>query len=218
MINTPSRVISHIISSISLLLIAVCFKVSFIVGSKMGFFNAYDLVNPVLGGLGCSWLAILMLPLRLFWSSMSPILYFIRHIPGLIGVAYWNTQSWIVRLFVPAACMALFLVHPVGSQAYAYTFYWLIPMSFYLFNVQGVIAQAFGSTFVVHAVGSVIWLYTVPMNAAHWWALIPVVFVERCIAAGGMIFVYTVIKAWTTYLSPFSIHENSYFKKASKVR
>ena len=80
-----------------------------------------------------------------------------------------------MQILVPVLCMALFGLHPVGSQAFAYTLYWLIPVTLYimssLVNVlprfqqfTPIFLQALSSTFIAHAVGSVIWLYTVGMT------------------------------------------------------
>jgi hypothetical protein len=53
--------------------------------------------------------------------------------------------------------------------------------------------QALGSTFIAHAVGSVIWLYTVPMTAAMWMGLMPIVLFERIAFALGMVIAHYVI-------------------------
>src|SRR5437868_98622 len=46
---------------------------------------------------------------------------------------------------------------------------------------------------VIHAVGSVIWLYTTPTTVEMWLGLIPVVALERCLFALGMVVMYRVI-------------------------
>ncbi len=47
--------------------------------------------------------------------------------------------------------------------------------------------HALASTFIAHAVGSVIWLYTVPMVASAWLALIPIVACERLLYTAGIV-------------------------------
>src|SRR5207237_10360114 len=89
--------------------------------------------------------------------------------------------------------MALFIVHPIGSQAFMYSFYWLIPIGLFGLARKTLFLEALGSTFVAHAVGSVIWLYTVPTTAGMWVGLIPIVAVERLLFAMGMVVMYRFI-------------------------
>src|SRR2546430_1999084 len=63
-----------------------------------------------------------------------------------------------------------------------------------------VFLQALGSAFIAHAVGSVIWLYTVGMTPAAWLGLIPVVFVERMLCAAGMTVAYYGISGLASVL------------------
>lgn len=105
--------------------------------------------------------------------------------------------------------MAAFIAHPVGSQAFLYSFYWLIPVAIYLMGRNSLFAQALGSTFTAHAVGSVIWLYANPMTPEIWLALIPVVLVERLVFASGIVLVYQIIAM---------IQTNSYKTAFFKIR
>ena len=132
----------------------------------------------------------------------------IRHLPGLFGAFYWSSYSPIIRVCVPALCIVLFISHPVGSQAYAYSFFWFIPLCMYALKTRSLFAEALGSTFVVHAVGSVIWLYTVPMTAAQWWMLIPVVMVERLVFAGLQVTVVYAYRAGCSLWSTSNLKNN----------
>jgi len=89
--------------------------------------------------------------------------------------------------------MILFIAHPVASKAFAYSFYWLIPVVLYVLNYKNTFCKALTATFLAHAVGSIIWLYTVPMTSTQWLALIPVVAVERLVMACGMVVLYQVL-------------------------
>jgi len=82
--------------------------------------------------------------------------------------------------------MGLFLIHPIGAAASAYTLFWLIPIAFYYISHKNIFFESLGSTYTAHAVGSVIWLYTVDMTPTAWLALIPLVFIERTLFAIGM--------------------------------
>jgi len=96
----------------------------------------------------------------------------------------------MIRCLMPLGCMLLFVLHPVGADAWIYAMYWWIPVILYITQRNDLFAMALGSTFVAHAVGSVIWLYTVPMAASTWLALIPIVLIERLLFALGMVVLY----------------------------
>lgn len=119
----------------------------------------------------------------LFGSFFTYLSY---HIPGLFASAYWAHNHWSIRLAVPLMCMALFIAHPVGMYAAPYTLYWLIPVALYFMRTT-IFTQALGSTMTAHAVGSVLWIYTIPMSIEQWYGLIPVVAVERLLFATGMV-------------------------------
>lgn len=101
-----------------------------------------------------------------------------------------------LALLVPLAAMAAFWLHPVGQSwvsvdalglsipAGIYALYWLIPV-IAKFLPDRLLLRSLGSTFTAHAVGSVLFLYTIPTEPALWIALIPVVAIERgCFALG----------------------------------
>lgn len=182
----------HTAIAYSLIKLATFFKVSFIVGSSLAFFSGTSLAVPLLG----AWLnmagiisAIGMSMIGSFavWGIPSAH-YLAYYIPGLFAAAAWRYPSHrIIHLGIPALCMVLFMTHSVGLYAFPYALYWLIPIVLYLKQSTSLFAQALKSTFIAHAVGSIIWLYTMPMTAAAWLALIPVVAVERLTFALGMV-------------------------------
>lgn len=186
---------------VSLVKLSHLINFSWVVGSQMALFSAANIMVPlsgVFGGiLGSSGLFILGILLRLvfFGSLTAKLLAF--HIPGFFAALYWSTRHWSIRLIIPISCMILFVIHPEGYAAYAYAMYWLIPVILYFARTQHVFFEALGSTFVAHAVGSVIWMYTVPMSAATWLALIPIVAFERLLFASGMVLAYKMIYAVT---------------------
>lgn len=92
---------------------------------------------------------------------------------------------------LPLLAMMLFCAHPVGCQVFYYSWYWFIPMAVYIFAQDTLVSRALGASFIAHAVGSVVWLYTGNIPAQVWTALMPLVIVERLIIAAGMVgFVY----------------------------
>jgi len=100
----------------------------------------------------------------------------------LYFVLYKKNQA---LLFVPAIAMLLFIVHPIGSQAWYYSLYWLIPIIAYLLP-NNLFIRSLGSTFMAHAVGSIAFLYTFATVPSYWIALIPIVAMERLLFAAGI--------------------------------
>lgn len=174
-------------------------KISMIFGSYTAFFSLNNSLIPLSGMLGFGTASLIsigkMILSMLLIGGLFPLHHLAFHLPGLFGTYYWASPSIIIRLFVPLVCMALFIVHPVGGQAWIYAMYWLIPVLLYVINKNNLFMVALGSTFIAHAVGSVIWLYTVPMTASVWYALMPMVIVERIIFALGMVLLYYIYHA-----------------------
>jgi|SRR5579862_297721 hypothetical protein len=171
-------------------------KISFLVGSQMVWFSASNSVLPLAGafggvmGSGLVFLIRQLLHLMFFKTVSLSFLAFC--IPGFCASLYWATQHYTIRLLLPIICMGLFVIHPVGSQAFVYSLYWLIPVALFFVSRKNLFLQALGSTFIAHAVGSVIWLYTVPMTAAMWMGLMPIVLFERILFALGMVVAHRI--------------------------
>ena len=173
-------------------------KLSFIVGSYAAFFSLSNCVVPLVGAF-----AGLPGALALFLCSIcvrflvSPLVFFkllAFYVPGMVASVSWIEQFKSVRVIVPLICMVLFVAHPVGGAAWAYSLYWLIPAVLYLMQKNGVFARSLSSTLVAHAVGSTIWLYADPMTPAVWLGLIPIVAAERLLFACGMASIYTMVR------------------------
>ncbi len=165
------------------------YKISFIFGSQAAFFNGSSVAIPLIGFFVGSLGSVAFLLARLsswylFSSGSLHLLSFV--IPGFCASLYWTTKHSLLRFWLPLSCMAAFIAHPAGRDAFIYSFYWLSPVALSFTNRQNIWADALGSTFVAHAVGSVIWIYTVPTTAALWLSLLPVVAVERLVCAAGM--------------------------------
>jgi len=109
------------------------------------------------------------------------------HIPSIIAAAYWHNRIKYLEYAIPLLSAVLFLSHPTGSQAWGYPLFWLIPpIASFIFPIA--IARPLTASFIAHAVGSVLWLYTVSSAAipAYWWGLMLVVPFERSAVALGM--------------------------------
>lgn len=174
------------------------FKVSFMIGSYAVFFSAANCFVPLTGAFcgmaGSTMLfGMAMLARMALYGGLLPLSYLAHSVPGMVAGYYFASRSAWIRLLVPVLCIALFLLHPVGGVAWAYASYWLIPIGLYFLHSNHLFLTALGSTFTAHAVGSVIWLYTVPMDAGAWQALIPIVLIERLLFASGMVVMHKLI-------------------------
>jgi len=179
-------------------------KLSFVVGSHAVMFSASNLCLPLvglfghIGGATCMWACLLAVRLFSAPFTASALAFYV---PGYAAALYLATTSRILRCGIPLLAFFLFCIHPVGAQAMLYSCYWFIPMVIGAVCGRSLFAQMLGATFTAHAVGSVIWLYTVPMNASTWLALIPLVALERITFAMGMVVAYHAINRLTVWAS-----------------
>jgi hypothetical protein len=162
---------------------------SFIFGSKMAFFSISHCFGPLIGFFGSTLSTTIIFGIKVALGGTFSSLY---HIPTFCGALYLSNKSYVVRIGIPLACMAIFVTHPIGSQAYIYSFYWFIPM-LCAFSTRSIFAQTIGSTFTTHAVGSVIWLYTHALSATDWQLLTGIVWSERLLMATAMTAAYHAV-------------------------
>ncbi|MCX5925238.1 MAG: hypothetical protein NT124_02985 [Candidatus Dependentiae bacterium] len=190
-------------------LLAPAIKLSFIVGSFFTFFSIKNCIVPLSGAfggiLGSFILCLFRLVIGASGTGICSLKIVALYVPGLFGSLYWASKSAIIRVLLPATCMALFLIHPIGAAAYAYSFFWLIPIALYFIPNKTIFFESLGSTYTVHAVGSVIWLYTVGMTPTAWLGLIPLVFIERTLFAIGMTATHSIVSRIAT-MSTSKIH------------
>lgn len=185
------------------------FKVSFIIGSHVALFSATSIMVPLsgaFGGLsGAIAVSFMRACLNMLCGGVLSFTYLAYHIPGLFAALYWTTSSPVIRVLLPLLCMAGFISHPIGAQAWAYSLFWLIPVFLYFYRKNNLFLTALGSTFTAHAVGSVIWIYADPMTPGVWMALIPIVVLERCVFATGMVVAHAVLtycgNQWQVFMS-----------------
>ncbi len=200
--------------SVSLFFVLRFVKIFSIVGNCAAFFRCSDMVTPLIGNAGLPSLGIIFalrfaLKVLFYGTSLSGLLY---QLPGLFASAYWALDNKLLALVVPFVCMVAFLMHPTGFAAAPYMLYWFIPMTLYFVRSKTIFMHSLSSTFIAHAVGSVVWIYLHPMSPAFWLGLIPVVAVERLMFASGMTFVYHV----SVFAKKFFLQQQN-FKKFSKV-
>ncbi len=181
----------------AMLKISGLMKVSFVVGSQMIWFSATNAILPLSGAfggiMGCGLVFLLRQLIHLFFFKTVSLSFLAFCVPGFFASLYWATNHFAIKLLLPIVCMGLFVMHPIGVQAFVYSLYWLIPVLLYFVPQRSLFLQALGSTFIAHAVGSVIWLYTVPMTATMWMGLMPIVLFERILFALGMVIAHYIL-------------------------
>jgi len=171
------------------------FKISFVFGSSKFFLSGLNFIAPLIG-----------LPVAFLFLFKSFIFsYAVTFgLPTFIAAFSWDIMkkvdskesillevlNFILRVLFPLVCMVLFVLHPIGKEAFIYSLYWLIPVFFYFLQNKSVFFMALTSTFLAHCMGSIIWLYTVEMSSGQWLALIPIVAVERLVFACGISIIY----------------------------
>lgn len=167
-------------------------------------FSAFFLLAPVLGRFlrfhGVIW--ILLLTKVLKFLLLGSCICLTGGIPTLVGSLCWIQDnrriSFFVNVFIPLICFTLFILNPSVSFGWIFGCYWVIPLVLFFLQRYGffensLLVVSLQSSFVAHAVGSVIWAYIVPMSPEQWVVLIPMVAVERFAAALGMLVICKVV-------------------------
>lgn len=149
-------------------------------------------LGPILGGISAFFVRAVNV---IIFHQKLDLLTVIRFLPAMLAAVYFGIKSKKTAFIFPI-CIALFLLNPIGRQAWMYSFIWLIPFIATFFKKR-LVLNSLGATFTAHAVGSVIFLYTFGLTPAIWIGLIPVVFIERGLFTLG---IWTSCLAFNTVL------------------
>lgn len=175
-------------------LLAFQVSISKIIGSSQSF-TLFELLGPI-GGmflgpmLGALSVFVVRVLNAITRHQQLDLLTVIRFLPAILAAVYFGLRSKKTAIIFPI-CIALFLLNPIGRQAWMYSAIWLIPFVASFFKKR-LILNSLGATFTAHAVGSVIFLYSFELTPAIWMGLIPVVFLERGLFTLGI---------WISYLA-----------------
>lgn len=167
--------------------------VSKIVGSGQDF-TLFEFMAPIggmfLGPLFGALSAFVVRGVNVFISGQTwDLLTIMRFLPMILAAVYFGLKGKKMAIVFPV-CIILFLIHPIGRQAWLYPMIWIIPLMA-TFGKKRLILNSLGATFTAHAVGSTIFLYAFGLTPQIWLGLIPVVLIERSIFAIGI---------WSSYL------------------
>jgi hypothetical protein len=183
-----------------LALVGMKLNFSTLIGEESQFLTIYQFFGPIAGGFLGIWGAAAVLGAQLInWvlvgKEMS-ILNLLRLLPMIFAAIYFSRNG--VRgikdklgLALPILAMLAFWLHPVGQQAWVYALFWVIPV-IAKFLPENLFLRSLGATFTAHAVGAVLWIWTVPMAAEQWLMLLPITATERILFALGIAASYVV--------------------------
>ena len=162
-------------------LLAFQVSISKIIGSSQSF-TLFEFLGPV-GGMflgpvlgAISAFFVYALNIFAFHKSLD-FLSVALLLPPVLAATYFGLKQKATAIIFPI-CILLFILNPIGRQAWMYSAIWLIPFVATFFKKR-LVFNSLGATFTAHAVGSVIFLYIFGLTPAIWMALIPVVFIER---------------------------------------
>jgi hypothetical protein len=116
----------------------------------------------------------------------------------LFAAYYFGSKTMRLNVTVPMIAIIAFIAHPVGRHVWFFTLFWTIPIIVRMLPqryANNVLLKSVGATFTAHAVGGMLWIWTVPMTAEQWILLIPVVIYERLLFAGGIAASYLALNA-----------------------
>ncbi len=159
---------------------------NFIIGSKFAWFSCASMIMPAFG----YHYSLVYVIFYIFTKSLcsSKIIFLCLHkTPLLFATMTLQQRHVVLYVGLPVSAMILFVLHPIGLQAWWYAGYWFIPMLIYFFVQDSIYSRACAASFVAHAIGSIIWLYQGCISAEVWMALIPIVAIERLLIAAGMV-------------------------------
>ncbi len=177
-------------------------KVSFIVGSKAAFFSLSQCLTPLVGRYGSTQGSLIYFLtrtlLKILLTGTLSFLILLYHIPSFFQSLYFSLitpysnrpASFLAKLgfsLLCLMCMIDFTTHEVGKHAFYYSFLWIFPAAMPFIRTNNFFLHALASTFVAHAVGSIMALHINPMIPEVWMALIPLVCIERLLFAVGTV-------------------------------
>ena len=179
---------------ITAVLISRQINLATIVGVDSQFFTLFQLFGPIAGGVLGSVLGPVIvllgvgseLALKILTTDVTlRLVDFLRFLPMIFAAYYFGAKRKEFSLIVPVLAIILFVAHPVGRQVWYFSLFWTIPLIAAFFKHK-LFLRSLGSTFAAHSVGGAVWIWTFPMPAEAWIALIPVVVIERLLFAMGI--------------------------------
>ena len=176
-----------------------------LVGSSVNF-TLFDTFAPIAGaflGTAPGLLAVLLMQGFNFvtqGANFDDAGTLIRILP-LVFAALYFSRKMSLNVIVPALAIVAFIAHPVGREVWYFSLFWTIPIVCYFFQERWLLARALGATFMAHSVGGALWIWFVPIPAAVWASLIPIVIMERLLFAAGIAGTYLAVNNAFAFLN-----------------
>ena len=174
-------------------------------GSSVNF-TVFDAFGPIAGAfLGTIPGAVAVLLMQGFHfvtqgANFSDPAALIRLLPIIVAALYFS-RKMPLNFIIPTLAIIAFVAHPVGREVWYFSLFWTIPIICYLLQERWLVARALGATFMAHSVGGALWIWFVPIPAAVWVGLIPVVIIERLLFAGGIAITYLAVNNAFAFLN-----------------
>jgi len=174
-----------------------------LIGAETQYLTLFQFSGPIAGAfLGSVFgiIAVLAAELINFFvvGKEATWINIMRLTPMLFAVYYFGSKKKNLNVIVPLIAIMLFVLNPVGRQAWFYSLFWTIPIIARLLPSKYAMSlplRSLGATFTAHSVGSALWVWTVPMTAGQWIALIPITAFERLLFAAGIGISYVTFNA-----------------------
>ena len=158
-----------------------------IIGSVSSWFSWSTISLPALQAVFGWPFFIALLGCKFFMgSSASLLLFCFRRLPLVFSSVTLAQRSLLQYIIFPLFAIILFTTHSVGHQVWWYSLHWLVPIALY-FAKDSLYVRALAASYVAHAVGSCVWLYTGQVTVEQWQLIAYLVPFERILFAAGMV-------------------------------
>ena len=171
-------------------------KFSTILGVPSQSFNFFQFIGPIGAGIFNTTLGVVsvlfveVLNFIISGKALDPITL-VRFTPMMFAAYYFGSKSRN-RVVVPLICMGMFVLNPLGREAWYYSLFWLIPVAAALWK-DNLFLRSLGATFTAHAIGAVAFLYAFSIPADVWATLVPITAFERISFAVGISISYIAV-------------------------
>jgi len=179
------------------------------------FFTLFQFLGPITGGFLGAMLGTIsvvfteLINFVLVGKEINFVNIF-RLLPMVFAAYYFakNKSRMFddkLSILIPLVCIIAFVLHPIGAQSWYYASFWLIPIVVKFFK-DNLFLRSLGATFTAHAIGSVIFLYTIPTSPELWGVILPgVVIFERIIFALGISASYVIMNSLLNRLNSLNL-------------
>ena len=166
-----------------------------VLGTYAAFFKSHIVSFALTGLLGSTFSSGLYIAMKLVLTGFGAGLKhaLLRHAASIITMFVWRSKTFEIATFVACACA--FILHPMGAHISLYTFHWIIPIALIVISRRSLFINSLIYSYLLHACGSVIWLYTKSIALTHWifLTLNPLVIGERIALAASITICYYMI-------------------------